>query len=532
MKILLIITQIVLSLSLYSQIYSSKDSLALLEIDANCDISDSLNWNVEPNPLNWEVVTWDVGTPKRVKKLEIEQKSLSGVLNLTPFDSIVLLNCNYNGIDSLTLNNLNKLADIECSHNNLSYLDISTLNNLKYLFCSHNNLSYVDISALNNLLYLVCSYNNIARINISDTNNYNLQILNCFFNKLTELNFSALPNLKRLDLTGSSFRTLAFPENDSLIFLACAMVGLQSLDISNLTSLEILYCYDNDLTELNIDKQTKLNELECWGNSLTKLDLSATSSLWWLGCASNNISELDISEQYYLAMFDAENNQLKELKLGKHRSLEYFNCSDNLLSEIDLSGAEELLGCVVKNNKLPFSSLATGLKADGLDYSPQNLLYEPITTNGDTILDYSSEAMIESNATEFIFLKNGEVIEKNTTGLFTTSGSGVYHCEMTNPVFPDVVLKTSPIDITRGTEIESKFVHQLSCYPNPATTNVILANYTTKPLIANIYNMNGRAVSSINLAVGNNSINVSDIPKGIYLISTKGNAETIKLIKN
>lgn len=510
MKKLLIIIQLLLSLNLYSQIHSPKDSLALLEIDTNCDVSDSLNWNIEPNPLNWEGVTWDSVSPKRVIKLEIVRKSLAGVLDITPFDSLALINFNENKIDSLILNNLTNLADVQCTQNKLSYLNISTLSSLTFLDCS---------------------YNDITQLDISNTNNYNLQTLDCYYNSLTYLNFSALPNLKQLRIDGSSFKTLAFPENDSLIILSCSMVGLKELDISNLTSLKILHCPNNELTELNLVNQTKLFDLACFSNSLTKLDLSATTSIRFLGCSNNSLTELDVSKQGGLSELSVENNQLKKLKMGKHGMVQYFDCSNNQLTEIDLSGVEDLLGCVVKNNNLPFSSLATGLSALSFTYGPQNIIFEPQSFEGDTTLDYSAEAIINDTATVFVFLKNKEVVETNSTGLYTTSGSGVYRCKMTNPLFPDLMLETAPVTIIKDTKAELLSDCKFSCYPNPADKIITIENNATETLTANIYDIYGRLVLTAPIAIGKNSLNVSNLSKGIYFISANGLGKTIKLYK-
>jgi Leucine-rich repeat (LRR) protein len=434
-----------------AQVYSPNDSLALLAIDAACDVSNNLNWNSELDPINWNGVTWSSGIPRRVSRLEIDGKSLTGVLDVTLFDSLSYLECKDNELDSLVLTNLSRLTDLLCSSNDLTSLSITTLTGLIYIETDNN---YV-----------------LSHIDISDTNNQNLEYLFCGGNNLSELNLSGLTNLRFLDLSyGNSFDSLSFPGNDLLELLGCQEVGLQHLDISNLTLLKALYCGANYLTELNLDNQSQLMELVCAVNFLSELDISATSTIWFLSCSYNQLTELDVSGQLILSTLDCMYNQLVQLKLGNYTEIpfEYLDCSNNQLSELDLSGIEELMSCRVKNNKLPFSSLITGVHASSFTYSPQKTLYESWWSAGNTTLDYSSEAMINGTPTEFVFYKDGEGAETNTSGYYTTTGPGVYHCEMTNALFPGLTLTTAPVTIV-PLVVEEEVVKDMEIYPNPVT---------------------------------------------------------------
>jgi len=71
----------------------------------------------------------------------------------------------------------------------------------------------------------------------------------------------------------------------------------------------------------------------------------------------------------------------------------------------------------------------------------------------------------------------------------------------------------------------------IKVYPNPATTNVTIVNNAPTPLTANIYDIYGQLVSTTPIAIGKNSLNVSNLSKGIYFISANGLGKTIKLYK-
>jgi hypothetical protein len=72
----------------------------------------------------------------------------------------------------------------------------------------------------------------------------------------------------------------------------------------------------------------------------------------------------------------------------------------------------------------------------------------------------------------------------------------------------------------------------ITVYPNPAISNVTLLNNGTNSLIVYIYDTNGRLLSNNKIAVGPNTINVSGLSKGIYIIYINGFAKPIKLVKN
>src|SRR4030042_3110318 len=106
-RILIIVLLVSATFSrLFAQAYSVTDSLALLAIDDSCDASDSLNWDTEPDPGKWEGVTWNGENPKKAIVLIVNNKSLTGAMDVS---------------------GLTSLADLQCSYNQLTGLDPSTL---------------------------------------------------------------------------------------------------------------------------------------------------------------------------------------------------------------------------------------------------------------------------------------------------------------------------------------------------------------------------------------------------------------------
>jgi Leucine-rich repeat (LRR) protein len=460
--IFLIVLNGLLLSSLKSQTYSTADKNILLAIDAECDPTNMLNWNTEPDPALWTGVLWDAGLTKRVYYLNISEKSLSGILNAS-------------GLDSLN--------ELICYANQLTGLNVSGDIRLEMLLCQENQLTSLDISGLNSLDVLFCQTNNLTTLNVSGQTN--LEVLNCEYNQLTELNISGLAKLSQLYYTFNSIHDLDISDLTNLTILGCAGNGIDTLDVSAFSNLTHLDCKWNELNYLNVSGLVNLDYLDCWLNNLTVLDLSSLSNLTFLSCADNQLTSLDVSALLGLNTLLCSFNQLTSLDVSACTDLEIFSCDDNhlsvlntagltnitelycsmnllslldvscmanlnkldchenMLDSLDVSTHTNLVSLICYENKLPFTSLATGLHVSDFRYNPQNILYSPTTFYGDDTIDYSSEALIKDSLTTFIFTKDYNAIDTNTTGLLFTKGEGLYHCRMTNNNFPNLTLTTT-----------------------------------------------------------------------------------------
>ena len=68
---------------------------------------------------------------------------------------------------------------------------------------------------------------------------------------------------------------------------------------------------------------------------------------------------------------------------------------------------------------------------------------------------------------------------------------------------------------------------QILVYPNPFTDYIIVNTITDG--IATIYNLSGNVILNTNLQSGNNRIETSALPKGIYVL--KFNEKTVRIVK-
>ncbi len=457
----------VTTMSLYSQTYSPADSIALLEIDAACDASNQLNWNIEPNPADWTGVTWNNSTPKRVNWLEINNKSLTGILDVTSLSEMTELWCYGNQLTGLSLSGLTNLWRLMCRDNQLTGIDVSSLTGLEELYCDKNQIDSLDVSSVPGIEYLTCSHNLLTSLNFSgltglleldcsynllDTlvisENADLTSLNCSNNLLASLTVINAPSLVTLNCANNLLESLNLTNLGSLVILYCNSNRLTSLELSGLNNLTTLFCNYNQFTSLNVKNLPALTNLYCHGNQLTSFDVSSMTSLTELSCHSNQLTSLNLSGCTNMVTLYCCYNKLSSLDLTGLSSLTTLFANNNQFTNYDFSSLTNVTSLTCYKNKLPLSSLATALHIDNVYYEPMDTIFSPLTLAGTYLIDYSGEAQIQDSVTTFTFYKDDLQVDINNTGLYTTSGPGVYYCMMNNGYFPGLVLTTAKTTIT------------------------------------------------------------------------------------
>ena len=107
--------------------------------------------------------------------------------------------------------------------------------------------------------------------------------------------------------------------------------------IEYFTKLEILECPYNKITELDMSSNLALKSLGCYRNQLTQLNVSGNSELTSLSCGDNQLTALDVSSNPNLTLLDCHNNQLTSLNLSNNDKLMSLSCDNNQLTFLDLS---------------------------------------------------------------------------------------------------------------------------------------------------------------------------------------------------
>ncbi|MCU4156574.1 InlB B-repeat-containing protein [Carboxylicivirga sp. A043] len=177
-----------------------------------------------------------------------------------------------------------------------------------------------------------------------------------------------------------------------------------------------------------------------------------------LQCSDNQLKSLDLSNNPLLILLVCSSNQLISLDLSTNTNLVYLECSDNDLTSIQIGTNNEISPLLCNENRLAFSEIYY-IKAaySSFLYSSSKEIFASQTELVNYVLDWSSEAEFDGNATVFTWFNNesglevtAEQIEDLGNGQFRFLQTGSYYCEMTNGFFPGTTLTTAVLTIEDG----------------------------------------------------------------------------------
>ncbi len=180
--------------------YSTTDRDALLQIKVNCDANNMLNWLADTDPSSWDGVTWNSASPRRVYRLNINEKSLSGSLDVSELSYLNTLNCSDNNLTGLNVSGLIQLTTLIFNNNSVSSIDMTNLFSLNNFQCCNNQLTDIDLSVYSDIdgpitiSNFFCSGNNLEELDLSLINGY-VYILRCDSNQLRHIDFRNVQSL-------------------------------------------------------------------------------------------------------------------------------------------------------------------------------------------------------------------------------------------------------------------------------------------------------------------------------------------------
>ena len=229
--------------------------------------------------------------------------------------------------------------------------------------------------------------------------------------KLTVLNLSS--NLITLEIP---------PEIENLDKLQELNLSYSGGGVGGFIPPEISYL--KNLKELKIDG----GQISGLPGSFGELDKLEVFSI------AGNQASFDLSPLYSLKKIkeiDIRNNRFDELLAFENQHLEILN---------------------VSNNYLTFEDLIPNMDIDSIVYSPQMTVGESQSLNPVAGSELIVEFAIGGEGNSYKWLKDGELYQESENGnlvfpSISYNDAGIYTCEITNPLVPELIISSRPIII-------------------------------------------------------------------------------------
>ena len=329
-------------------------------------------------------------------------------------------------------------------------------------------------------------------------------------------------NVRRVDCNENkgNITALDASHNVPLAYINCDNNSISSLNVSKNTQLSALYCSDNSLATLDVSNNGQLEYLNCYNNKLTQLDLKNNTKLTFLNCGKNTLSSLDLSKNTQLSILYCNDNKLASLGIDHNILLKSFGCNNNLLSSLDVSKNTQLDILYCYTNRLTKLDVSKNTKLKRLYCHTNNFTTAALDDIYCSLPDRKgqTEGQIQP-------LFNASSADKSK--VLATNGSNAIAKGWYIQYFEtntDITGFTGTHQCGGGTGIdEAGDLSSLAVYPNPVKDILNIAS--DKPVHSiRIYNVYGTEVAH---ATDTNSVNVSHLPAGVYMVRADGKVARI-----
>ncbi|MBV1924267.1 MAG: T9SS type A sorting domain-containing protein [Flavobacteriaceae bacterium] len=211
-------------------------------------------------------------------------------------------------------------------------------------------------------------------------------------------------------------------------------------------------------------------------------------NLEWLNCINNNLTELNVTQNINLQHLECYSNQLTSLDVSQNQNLLNLYCQSNQITNLDVSQNQNLLRLWCSTNQL--SSL--------------------YINNGNNI---NLSSLITTDNPNLICIQVDDVNYANNQNCDDN-----YWCIDDWTSFNEFC----------SFAIEDFNKNSIALFPNPVRDILTIESLITVNLVR-VHAVNGSLIKE----TSNSSINVSELPKGLYFvqINIEGNTFTKKFIK-
>lgn len=452
--------------------YDINDVNALKAIRDNSLANSALKtlWANDLNFTSWSGVTWSNISPRKVVYLNLQNRQLTGVVDLRDLTSLEYLNCSLNKISTLFVSGLGNLNTLSCDNNELSAIDLSGNSKLKAISCGYNCIPISRFPII--ILPVDASRNQQNEIFTERTINLGESI--DYSSESTLDGFTTIYTWYWGDIiiSGTDQSGKYTPTKEGYYW--CKMKNSRLPGLEFITK-KIKVGNPSEYLSVDVDALKEIRN-NAPSNSPLKTSWADDSKIGtWEGVGWTSIAPRCVT---YLNIY---NKQLANLNLGEFKYLKSVNCIQNKLTTLDIKGtAIDILDC--NYNNLPFSKLPLELPGNGpyksYQFAPQNLIFEEQTLSLGGTIDYSSEATISGVLSVFEWYRNGiKISGTDQSGKLTVKEDGFYHCLMTNAKFPGLILKTNIVKGGNPPDFDPQDVATLNAIRDNAPANSVVKQY-------------------------------------------------------
>lgn len=340
---------------------------------------------------------------------------------------------------------------------------IEAFTNLVFLSVVNNSLNSIDVTQNTQLTELICAMNNLTTLNVSQ--NVLLERLVISLNTgLAAIDLSANVNLKEIHLENTSISTIDLSHQSALELGYFSNSDLTSLDVSFCPNIKGIQCAGNMISNLNTSGCTELESIYAHGNALSSMNLSTNVGLKWLRVCCNLLTTLDLSTLV---------------------NLEYLDCPFNNLTTIDLSNNPNLKSIYLFGNELTSLNAANGNNTNIELFWAQDNDLQCVTVDSPT---YSSSNW-QPTSNSFSF---------DPTVIFSTDCASLGMAE--------------------------NELMEMKMFPNPVS-NAVFIEISEKAKWS-LFTISGELILEQEMEAGGETIDLSQLPSGIYMVKVTKNGAT------
>ncbi len=172
------------------------------------------------------------------------------------------------------------------------------------------------------------NFRNLEQVNASGVPNGGDGLSN---GKLTRIDLSGNPNLRRLDLDYQNIIELDLSANLNLVHVGLYKSPIRRLDISANVNLVVFGTGHCQLDSVDLSNNPKLEEVHLDRNRLQKIKVGDNDRMWYLDVSGNILDKLDVSGCPHLQELHCRDNALLDtifIKTGQ--TFKVFNHDDSV----------------------------------------------------------------------------------------------------------------------------------------------------------------------------------------------------------